>query len=96
MTAPSAESILTIIAGVLAVLNAVMVFVLRGVRSEMNTLRAELASQLGQLTTKIDLHVIERVSRAETELTEIRDWRRDVDRQLAQVPRRADDHRRGA
>lgn len=93
MSAPSAESILTIIAGVLAVLNAVMVFVLRGVRAEMNTLRAELANQLGQLTTKIDLHVIERVSRAETELAEVREWRRDVDRQLAQVPRRTEDRR---
>jgi len=93
VSAPSAESILTIIAGVLAVLNAVMVFVLRGVRSEMNTLRAELASQLGQLTTKIDLHVIERVSRTETELSEVRDWRRDVDRQLAQLPRRTEDRR---
>ncbi len=85
------DALIAAVGVVTTVINAIWIIVMRGVKSELKTMRAEVAGQLSAVTTKIDLHVIDRLSRAESELKELGEWRRNVEHQLATIPRRRTD-----
>lgn len=84
-----------IIAAAMGLVNILWAFMVRGVKSEIKAMRGELDMKLIEVTTKIDLHVIDRITRTEHELAELRVWRRQVEHDLARTERRRDD-RQGA
>ena len=57
-----------ILGAALTIINALWVFFMRGVKGELRTFRAEIATQLTAITTKMDLHVLDRIKRIEDEM----------------------------
>lgn len=80
-----------IIAAAMGIVNVLWAFMVRGVKAEIKAMRGELDLKLIEVTTKIDLHVIDRITRTEHELAELRVWRREVDHSLARTERRRED-----
>lgn len=74
---------------IVAVLSAVLA--VGGALWRAMAMLGALERKVDAVSAKIDLHVIERVSRLEGAIVEIESWRRTVDRDLAQLPRRAED-----
>ena len=61
-----------ILAGALTVINSIWALVMRGVRAEIKTFRAEVNTQFVGVTAKLDLHVIDRLDRVEGEIKSLR------------------------
>lgn len=71
------EAWIGILTATMALLNGVWAFVMRGVRAELRTMRAEVTAQFNLVTTKIDLHVLDRLNRVEHEVETLRQQHAD-------------------
>lgn len=98
----SIEAIVALFAGMMTIANAVLVIIMRGVTSELRTIRAEVRGEfekvLGTIAViqeRMNGNVIERLVRVETEIADLGAWRRDVEHHMAQLPRRSNDRQEG-
>lgn len=78
----SPESLVAIVGGVLAIVGAFW---------RAMSILAALERKIDAVSAKLDLHVLDRLGRVETEVKELYQWQREVDGQLAQLPSRATD-----
>ena len=62
------EAWIGVLAGSITLINGLWAVIMRGVKSELRTFRAENQTQFALITSKIDLHVIERLDRVEGEV----------------------------
>lgn len=78
----SPESLVAIVGGVLAIVGAFW---------RAMSILAALERKIDAVSAKLDLHVLDRLGRVETEVKDLYQWQREVDNQLAHLPRRATD-----
>lgn len=74
---------------IVAVLSAVLA--VGGALWRAMAMLGALERKVDAVSAKIDLHVIDRIARAEAQLADVEAWRRTVERELAHMPRRAED-----